>query len=983
MAPSRLSRYAAIFLLPASLHAVEIQGAEAILKRLRENSTDASQPATRSGVVKKQLDDFKAVSESLPPEIAAARWLAVLDAYSALPPGERSQSYSEPSSLSMQSIIMALPPPSAWDALTSLIEKRSGGKTAFKPAAQAFFATLLKQDPAERTKAFNWLVETIEKDPSADDYLRQSVQRSLASLEDTLLVGSESAPDPVARFIRQLGLIERGKGSYYSYETRIPPLAERADASDLLLRVIRLGTPFEIADAPTHRLAVKVALQNLPQLPKPPWYLIQGTEDLPLYEALAKKYPDTDDDSFSVKQQVDKLYFHQFVDSGKPVEAVAFLDDPRQNQAIASGHSLDEDLPLAKSSLLFDIFSQSLRKNPNSSLWQRASRLSSELGQSEAFGRSVLDALKDPRLTSASIRTQLEDLHLTALLETGRTDEAIPYLVDLMARATAAAQITGAPSSSPADPFAPMDPATGGDPLTRLVELLNRSLRIGKLLNRQELIDAGLNGLAKTLPEQSQRTFDSDILGIFIEQNRAGDAEKILADSLSRMAANSQPGRENYEISGALEALASVYSRSGRHQDVILLLDEAPFWLGADLAQLSSYRSGGPIQLIAAKAFAETGQKDKATEIVRWVIQGNSGNDSAYQLLVSLDPPDLLAFLDKVFAANRFQERPLIWKAHVLALQGKFFEAETIIRQAIAIDPSDGEQGKGDRMRAYSVLADILEKKGDQEQTKFFRNVVAAIRESEKADDWWSAGLNATAIKLYEQALKSFADAYCIQSRLALRYASAGDMEKAARYYQRAFELMPDSFGRIESHCFGCEGAFKGEKAQAIADRVFTTLAGKPDAKPQVFYLLGYLRQSQNRQEEALGFFRKAVAMDPDYINAWKKLAELSAVVGMSAAEMDEISFACFRLTSDPSDLSRVSDIRQLWETLLASEKNAPPPPSQTIYQLRSASARVKADPKLRYYSQGQAQESPRTTFLRQPLISAAAEILEMTTQRN
>jgi len=88
------------------------------------------------------------------------------------------------------------------------------------------------------------------------------------------------------------------------------------------------------------------------------------------------------------------------------------------------------------------------------------------------------------------------------------------------------------------------------------------------------------------------------------------------------------------------------------------------------------------------------------------------------------------------------------------------------------------------------------------------------------------------ALALYEEALGIFADAYCIQSRLALRYESLGDSENALKYYQRAFELMPDSFGRIESHCFGCEGAFGSPVAQGVAERVFTALAEKPDAKP-------------------------------------------------------------------------------------------------------------------------------------------------------
>ena len=37
---------------------------------------------------------------------------------------------------------------------------------------------------------------------------------------------------------------------------------------------------------------------------------------------------------------------------------------------------------------------------------------------------------------------------------------------------------------------------------------------------------------------------------------------------------------------------------------------------------------------------------------------------------------------------------------------------------------------------------------------------------------------------------------------------------------------MPDSFGRVESHCFGCESVFQGADAQALAERVFTCACG-------------------------------------------------------------------------------------------------------------------------------------------------------------
>ena len=90
---------------------------------------------------------------------------------------------------------------------------------------------------------------------------------------------------------------------------------------------------------------------------------------------------------------------------------------------------------------------------------------------------------------------------------------------------------------------------------------------------------------------------------------------------------------------------------------------------------------------------------------------------------------------------------------------------------------------------------------------------------------------------------------------------------------------MPESFGRVESHCFGCEGVFHGELAQNIAEKVFGELAAKTPDKPQVHYLLGYLREEQGRYQEALPELQKAVKLDPDYLNAWKHLETHSGAI--------------------------------------------------------------------------------------------------------
>jgi len=98
---------------------------------------------------------------------------------------------------------------------------------------------------------------------------------------------------------------------------------------------------------------------------------------------------------------------------------------------------------------------------------------------------------------------------------------------------------------------------------------------------------------------------------------------------------------------------------------------------------------------------------------------------------------------------------------------------------------------------------------------------------------------------------------------------------------------MPDSFGRVESHCFGCESVFTDSNARSIAEQVFTQALQKDRQKPQAHYLLGYLRMEQGRYAEALQSFRNAVAVDDSYLNAWKQLNELGELTYVDPAERE------------------------------------------------------------------------------------------------
>jgi len=353
---------------------------------------------------------------------------------------------------------------------------------------------------------------------------------------------------------------------------------------------------------------------------------------------------------------------------------------------------------------------------------------------------------------------------------------------------------------------------------------------------------------------------------------------------------------------------------------------------------------GTPSAFYAASALAKTGRRKEATSILNYLLDQQPGLDRLYELLLELEPTNCVARLDELFARDPFEERPLIWKAHWLRTQGKLEEAEAAARKAILIDPSDGEQGPGDRMRAYSELAAIRAARGDRKEADFLQGAVSAIRESEMADRLHEAGLLKRAVQMYQDSLTHFADAYCIQSRLAVQLADLGLHEQAEEHYRRAYELMPESFGRVESHCFGCERAFEGERAQGIAEKVFTQLAQKTPNKPQVHYLLGYLREEQERPKEALDHYRQAVKIDPDYLNAWHKIQETSSKAVVPAAERDAVVFNLIRL--DPYQrhvnysFTTVSDLATLW-TRVAEVKVAPAPPT-TLYTLAASKKKLE-----------------------------------------
>ncbi len=503
------------------------------------------------------------------------------------------------------------------------------------------------------------------------------------------------------------------------------------------------------------------------------------------------------------------------------------------------------------------------------------------------------------------------------------------------------------------------------------VQLNLQLAEIGRLTDRPAWLEEGLSAAlegyrlhAADLSDGGWRStrLRQGLVAMLVRADRPREAEAVLIDALTRLAAMQEVaaagGRGYQDASMLLEPmteLTELYAGAGRWADVLILLEQSPYWGEGDLAEVLTetgvdLEHGDPLPLgyFAAKALMEAGRERQAEDVTRELLFRVADQDSVYRLWLDVRGDGAVGLLDELYERDRYEERPLIWKAVWLLERGRIEEADRTIRAAIKVDPSDGEQGRGDRIRAYQVLGQVMAAQGDTEGAATMEGVVRAIRQAEDADRFYSAGLLSRSVKMYEEALTHFSEAYCIQSRLAVRLADMGRFDEAVAHYEKAYELMPDSFGRVESHCFGCEGVFSDERVQPIAERVFSRLLEASPEKPQLHYLMGYLLSTRDRDAEANDYYRRAVELDPQYLNAWSKLSGLSKRMLKPKAERDGIALQIFRL--DPlgrhvsSSLDEVRDLSAAWEAV-ASVQSMRHEKAEELMELEATAQRLAEQP--------------------------------------
>ena len=879
---------------------------------------------------------------NLAPAAAADRWLSLADRLHDL----QTAAQSDPSraaimfdwdeygmggesaggstgTVTLVTLLDALPGPPAWNALRAKIESRAAATPAEqkRKLALTLLADLLLDDRAGFDAAikdgdarFRKIGDSSVRDVKnvLDNLRRAAVQRNL-----------RAPADAVNAFRQVIDLpLDPEAGAYDVQVPDLVGIAGEKEARALLRKAIRipylkLQVP---GGGPTLSLLKEVVTADIDKLQRPQWALIRSSADVSLFEAMDRKFPEraADDDSEAVasmvtggrsgrggqdyeRRQALGYYLLGLTEAGRIGDAVT--------ATLTAAEAADFELYLNLDvrsltdsnavSRLAQYCEGVLVKRSVESLWNVYAAVANRAGRGEAALKLLQKRMADPTTGPESL-DRLQNHHLDTLLAMDRVDEAAAFCREAIK--------TRKPG--------------GREHAYESAQIPSRLAQLGRILGRKDWVAEGVAAMLHADPTGSNQRLesiiyanDSEALLAFKEAGRLADVEALAVDALAKRIRENQQNGDATEAVQVLGTLAAVYDAAGRPADVMALLEQAPWWGVEDVGDLVS--ADPSLQVAVLHALAATGRTREAARLARLILVTRPDDDNVYSVLVDVEGIRCLSFLEDLSQRDRFEERPLIWKAEVLRRAGQLDAAETAARAALQIDPTDGEQHAGDRVRAYSVLAAILEAGGKKSDAAFFSNVVASVRMAEEGDRFTEMGLLERSIPLYEKAEVLFGAAYCVQWRLAERLQAMGRTAEAEMHYAIAFERMPEQFGRVASFCFGCEGAFRSGASRGAAERVLSGLLDKEPVRPQVYYLMGLLREAQERKSEAADYFKKALEKDPEYFDAMRALRDLASVVFMTQDERNGLMLRMLAL--DPLQrhctyTQEISDFKALWE---------------------------------------------------------------------
>ncbi|MCL1920441.1 MAG: tetratricopeptide repeat protein [Kiritimatiellaeota bacterium] len=921
-----------------------LKGAAAVLQEIKagveaaKKKTDDNKD-TPTGAFEAAVKRFAQEADGLAPDAAAERWLELADQHIGLGAdadkgrdifrGEFYDDSDDTADLTFGKLVMALPAPNTWGLIREGLDKRQ--QAAYAPR-RAFLQILMAYLARDIETAQRLLTALKDKDVlSSSEY--SELTTDLAGEEKDY---RQEELEKLQAALKSPTVSQRGSTHY------LPDLAEMLpmeEAEQLLRAVFKQRLPVEFkydAGEETIALAQRVALEMRDELVAPYWNLVTDSpEGGALYALFAERFKPFEQElrfekdgslPYEIMQRVREV-------TGALEKAVAMkLKDGRVDEALKLAHpfvSMVAKIPQEngdRSSTLsfsigdrsiripaqhkFDFYVRLLGQAPSLPI-PRAFALSGiACGREDEVEQFFLKRLDDAALPPSQ-RRMLREVYADFLLAVDRVAEAVALRNGILADALKSKTKTEYDdwvNSGYALETAKLAALANDDKAQRVS--LDHALKIwGMLQEGGWHLESLIEGL-----EQS---------------GRESEVEPLLIDHMVKQLVDEDEDERN--DARFSKRLLSFYVRRHRMADAMALLETSPWWGKARDALDVLEDGGSDFANALANTLYEAGRVVEAKQLLAEIMRGNHSMDWSYELLLKTAGDDLNGFIaqmDALYARSAFEERPLIWKAEALRRLNRLEEAERVIRHALKVDPTDGEQPPGDRCRAYAVLAEILDAQGKADDAKFFRDVVESVRVAEKGDEFKDLGLARRSFECYAKAEALFADAYCVQWRLAEQLCEMGKPEEARKHYEIAFERMPEQFGQVASLCFHCMGVFDSPESVSAGEGVLTRLAGMPPVRPTVYYLLGQLRETQKRYAEAADWYAKALEADPDYLDVMTNLYGLKGKLKESDIDWTALQNKMLRLAplTLRFDECEILDWSTFWGIRNAAIKTLPPP---------------------------------------------------------
>jgi len=950
-----------------------LMGASAVLQKIMEQQKVGGgkgvAPATNNNAARKA---FEAAQESHAreagknPEADAEHWLKAADLFFEMGDdghwhveqrGEY-ETYRTSGNSPFEKLFKAFPPPAAWPHLRAGLEKRQEEKFSPRRALLQTLMAWLERD-FDAAKSF------AEKLDSHKRVLDNSKLREFNTMLKAT-ANRQDAEDLDAVEKLRTALESSAKRDEWNEWNNLPNIAETLpaeEAEELLRNVLQKKLPFRYIEGEgTLKMAQRVALEMGDELPAPVWQLVTAsTEGEALYNVFTNRFslPSLKSSSRNYNAKLEhtrdalgQLIAHRLAD-GKIDGAVDFVA-PYLAQNVNALEDDDDDGILTYSAwrggvsmkVLFDFYTRLIERFPEYPADSTFIAVAVANDRADAVEELLLKRLAEEGI-SASKRRALQRQHVALLLAVDRVPEALALRIALVKEA-----VDSSSKKTWEDGFRYALETASLAALEEDVGIKNASLDAARQLWSKDR-GGSYYRFKELIPALEKAGRVEEVEPLFVEW---------MVNSLRRDSSSDEYFSP---------MLLQFYVRQKRFADALVVLEESPWWGRArDVSELgySWDNSREGIRAAVAETLVETGHLKEAEKFITEIMRENHSKDWAYELLLKIAGEDLESFcaqMDSFYGRDAFEERPLIWKAEALRRMKKLDVAEQVIRHALKVDPTDGESPEGDRVRAYAVLGDILADMGKMEDAKFFRDVVRAVRVAEEGDDLQQLGLVQRSLARYAEAETLFADAYCVQWRLAERLRAMGRHEEARRHYEIAFERMPEQFGQVASLCFGCMGAFDSPDSVSAAENVLTRLVATPPVRPAAFYLMGQLRESQKRYDEAYDWHAKALEADPGYLDVLKHLHSLRNKVKRGGMDWAAVQTKIIQLDPLCRHISLSGDEIMDWPAFWAARTEAVknlPPRGEDFFPLAANAKRLDSDPSRNSYSHFNSSRQKNTT---------------------